>query len=111
MIGKKQQALVLDIGCNDGTLLSFYPPSYDRYGIDPSDISRGVDGSITIINDLFPSVELKEKLDGRQAEIVTSIAMFYDWKTRLNSAVACGNSWRRMDYGSSRCHTCRRCSK
>lgn len=78
MIGKKQEALVLDIGCNDGTLLSFYPPSCDRYGIDPSDISRGVGEGITIINDLFPSVELKKKLNGRQAEVITSIAMFYD---------------------------------
>ena len=29
---------VLDIGCNDGTLLSYYPDKFNKYGIDPSQI-------------------------------------------------------------------------
>ena len=29
---------VLDIGCNDGTLLNYYPKTVEKYGIDPSQI-------------------------------------------------------------------------
>src|SRR6185436_14436197 len=32
MKSKKKQALVLDIGCNDGTLLGYYPASFEKYG-------------------------------------------------------------------------------
>jgi len=52
---RKTDGLVLDIGCNDGTLLRFYPTSFRKYGIDPSDIVKGVEDDIEIIQDLFPS--------------------------------------------------------
>src|SRR5437867_9465367 len=49
-------ATVLDIGCNDGTLLRNYPDSFIKYGIDPSNIAReiAVDG-LHIVQDIFPS--------------------------------------------------------
>jgi len=75
---RKTDGLVLDIGCNDGTLLRFYPTSFRKYGIDPSDIVKGVEDDIEIIQDLFPSPELRARLDGARFDIVTSIAMFYD---------------------------------
>ena len=31
---------VLDIGCNDGTLLNFYNKKYRKFGIDPSQIVK-----------------------------------------------------------------------
>ena len=34
------QINVLDIGCNDGTLLNFYNKKYRKYGIDPSQIVK-----------------------------------------------------------------------
>ena len=39
----KQNATVLDIGCNDGTLLSCYPAGFVKYGIDPQEeaLKRG----------------------------------------------------------------------
>lgn len=77
MIGKND-AHVLDIGCNDGTLLRNYPAGYKKYGIDPSDVAREVGGDITVVQDIFPSTELNSILAGQKLDIVTSIAMFYD---------------------------------
>jgi len=74
----EKDATVLDIGCNDGTLLNYYPSSYKKYGIDPSDIALKIKGDITVIQDFFPSDELLACLNGRTIDIVTSIAMFYD---------------------------------
>jgi len=69
---------VLDIGCNDGTLLHYYPERFIKFGIDPSDIAQEVKGNITVIQDIFPSNELTKKSQGKQFDIITSIAMFYD---------------------------------
>lgn len=71
--------LVLDIGCNDGTLLSYYDGSITKYGVDPSDIGTEVDLPNTIVvRDLFPSKELTTSLGERRFDIITAIAMFYD---------------------------------
>jgi SAM-dependent methyltransferase len=78
MVGK-DKAAVLDIGCNDGTLLRAYPRSYRKFGVDPSDIVLEVkDKGIKVVNDLFPSPELDRILGKTKLDIVTSIAMFYD---------------------------------
>jgi 2-polyprenyl-3-methyl-5-hydroxy-6-metoxy-1,4-benzoquinol methylase len=69
---------VLDIGCNDGTLLHGFPAGFEKYGVDPSDVAQEVTGETTIIQDLFPSEELKSSLQERRLDIITSIAMFYD---------------------------------
>lgn len=74
----ESQTRVLDIGCNDGTLLGFYPPNFEKYGIDPSDIAREVKIDATIIQDMFPSQELTKGLGDKKFDIITSIAMFYD---------------------------------
>ena len=71
-------AKVLDIGCNDGTLLKNYPPEFEKYGIDPSDVAQEVDDGITVVQDIFPSAELSGLLGGDKLDIITSIAMFYD---------------------------------
>tara|TARA_A100001035_G_C27770598_1_gene496128 strand:+ start:585 stop:1850 length:1266 start_codon:yes stop_codon:yes gene_type:complete len=76
-IKKENEISVLDIGCNDGTLLNFYPKKFKKYGIDPSQITNKIDkNSINVIRDFFPpkkTKRLKSKFD-----IITSIAMFYD---------------------------------
>jgi len=69
---------VLDIGCNDGTLLKLYSDNFEKYGVDPSDVAQEIQGDITVVQDIFPSEELTEKLQGKQLDIITSIAMFYD---------------------------------
>jgi 2-polyprenyl-3-methyl-5-hydroxy-6-metoxy-1,4-benzoquinol methylase len=75
----KQSIKVLDIGCNDGTLLSFYPSGYQLYGIDPSDVAQEIDtNKAIVIRDIFPSNELYAITGQDKFDIITSIAMFYD---------------------------------
>lgn len=74
----KNRAWVLDIGCNDGTLLGCYPAGFTKYGVDPSDIARDANGKIRVIQDTFPSKELSGETKGKKFDIITSIAMFYD---------------------------------
>jgi SAM-dependent methyltransferase len=72
-----KQANVLDIGCNDGTLLSYYPADYTKYGCDPSDVAQEVKGA-TVVQDIFPSQQLSQLMKGKSMDVITSIAMFYD---------------------------------
>lgn len=75
---KKEKTLVLDIGCNDGTLLSYYPKEFQKIGVDPSNIAQEIKGNITVIQDIFPSTKLISVLQDKKCDIITSIAMFYD---------------------------------
>lgn len=77
-IVNKPNARVLDIGCNDGTLLGYYPAEFQKFGVDPSDVAQEVEGDIQVVQDIFPSAELTELLQGEPCDVVTSIAMFYD---------------------------------
>jgi len=73
--------LVLDVGCNDGTLLrSYRTQGLIRVGFEPAsnlvaDASRGTD---RIIPAYFNPEDFDKAFPGRRAKIVTSIAMFYD---------------------------------
>ncbi len=78
-IWAKPQATVLDIGCNDGTLLKNYPAEFTKYGVDPSDIAQEVEGeNLEVFQDIFPSAYLNKIFGDRKLDIITSIAMFYD---------------------------------
>jgi len=74
----KNQMMVLDIGCNDGTLLEFYPEAYRKFGVDPSDVAQVIHENIRVIQDIFPSAELMHAIGSDLFDIITSIAMFYD---------------------------------
>lgn len=66
----------LDIGCNDGTLLSFYESGAWKVGIDPANNLEGkaIQHADNFINDYFTDqTNFASKFD-----IITSIAMFYD---------------------------------
>lgn len=80
----KKPARVLDIGCNDGTLLDYYPANFIKFGIDPSDAAQGVKGNINVVQDVFPSEELTKKAKGKPFDIITSIAMFYDLESPVD---------------------------
>ena len=68
---------ILDIGCNDGTQLSYYPESFEKFGVDPSDIATEITGA-TILQDTFPLKKFEKEFHGTLFDIITSIAMFYD---------------------------------
>ena len=74
--------VVLDIGCNDGTLFKHYPksPKLFKVGIDPA---RNIaeDGRAHCdahAAKYFTKKTFFELSDGRKAKIITAIAMFYD---------------------------------
>jgi SAM-dependent methyltransferase len=98
LIGKSN-ARVLDIGCNDGTLLKCYPQNFIKFGVDPSDVAQEITGDITAIQDIFPSEELTKVLQGEKFDIITSIAMFYDLEEpvsfckEIKKALAPGGLW------------------
>jgi SAM-dependent methyltransferase len=73
-----KSARVLDIGCNDGTLLDSYPASFLKFGIDPSNAVEAIKSDAVIVKDRFPSTELTARTEGMPFDVITSIAMFYD---------------------------------
>jgi 2-polyprenyl-3-methyl-5-hydroxy-6-metoxy-1,4-benzoquinol methylase len=76
---------VLDIGCNDCTLLNAYPKKYIKYGIDPSQVPLKNKGKlIKIYNNFFPSKKIISDLKEKKLQIITSIAMFYDLQDPKN---------------------------
>jgi C-methyltransferase C-terminal domain/Putative zinc binding domain/Methyltransferase domain len=73
--------LVLDIGSNDGTLLSNYPSGgATLVGMDPTagKFRRFYRPDIRIVPDFFSADALRKHFPGHRAKLVTSIAMFYD---------------------------------
>lgn len=79
---------VLDIGCNDGTLLANYPAGTQRYGVDPSDIAKSIGGDVRVLNDIFPSKQVIAQLPKEAFDVITSIAMFYDLEDPVGFAAA-----------------------
>jgi len=72
---------VLDIGCNDGTLLKSYPSGkFFRHGIDPASNIQlaGNQGNWYFTNDYFNDAAVMKVSQGHKYRVVTSIAMFYD---------------------------------
>jgi len=70
---------VLDIGCNDATLLGRYPNWTRRIGYDPSDVAleawRGHSFRYDLVRDYFPT---RRQHIPVPCKIVTAIACFYD---------------------------------
>jgi SAM-dependent methyltransferase len=82
----KPHDLVLDIGSNDGTLLSFYPQlGVTVVGIDPTakKFAPFYANHISLIPDFFSAELFRKKFGTKRARIVTSIAMFYDLENPL----------------------------
>ena len=72
--------LVVDIGCNDGTLFDGYVTRDLRFlGFDPSDVTRyAVEKGYDVVRDFFNARSLRQRYLDRRAKVITSIAMFYD---------------------------------
>jgi hypothetical protein len=72
--------LVVDIGCNDGTLLDGYSRRDVRFlGFDPSDVARyAIEKGYDVEQDFFRPEVLSRRYPDQKARVITSIAMFYD---------------------------------
>ena len=74
----KEGDVIVDIGCNDGTLLNGYDKGAIRIGFDPVENIRGENESFTRVSDYFTADGYHRMSPRRKAKIITSIAMFYD---------------------------------
>ncbi|PWU09637.1 MAG: class I SAM-dependent methyltransferase [Verrucomicrobia bacterium] len=80
LAGLQSGDLVLDIGCNDGTLLKAYrTEGIKRLGIDPSNVvSHARAAGLEVVNDFFSAAALRSVYPDQKPKVITSIAMFYD---------------------------------
>jgi SAM-dependent methyltransferase len=73
--------LVIDVGCNDGTLLRSYNESgLKLVGFEPATnlVPDASKGTYWIFNDFFSQDVFRKKFDGEKAKVITCVAMFYD---------------------------------
>lgn len=95
MLGRAPRR-VLDIGCNDGSMLARLRPA-ECWGVDPSDAVGDVPPGLHVINDFFPTRH--EALRPGSFDLVLSIAMFYDverpveFASRVAELLAPGGVW------------------
>jgi SAM-dependent methyltransferase len=88
VVGSPNKLTVLDIGCNDGTLLACYPKATVRYGVDPSDVANEIGADVKFVNTVFPSEQARAVIPANGMDVVTSIAMFYDLEDPVGFATA-----------------------
>ena len=62
----------LDIGCSDGTLLSFYPRWVDRHGVDLSDDVDMIGAWAWTAKAQFPSPELDRSFAAKKFDLITA---------------------------------------
>jgi hypothetical protein len=94
--------MVIDIGSNDGTLLSCYPKEdLILVGIDPtaSKFAEYYRSDIHIIVDFFSNKAVQSRFGSHKPKIITSIAMFYDLEApmgfinQINDVLADDGIW------------------
>ena len=81
MVNLKTGDIVLDIGCNDGTLLEAYDTlGLDRLGFDPAInvLKIAQEKDLDVVDEFFTYPSFIKVFPNRKARVVTSIAMFYD---------------------------------
>jgi hypothetical protein len=81
LVRLERSDLVLDIGSNDGTLLSNYPSDGPTLvGMDPTaaKFHQFYRPDIGVVPEFFSADAMRRHFPGRRAKLVTSIAMFYD---------------------------------
>lgn len=77
---KSEKLTVIDIGANDGTLLSNYPKEIFKIGIEPIKKFKEECGKQAdiVISNFFNYKSYAQRLDNRKAQIITAISCFYD---------------------------------
>jgi len=79
-ISLSENDIVLDIGCNDGTLLRSYKSKVRLVGFEPASnlVDEAKEGTDLIINNFFSFYEFVQHFPNERIKVITSIAMFYD---------------------------------
>jgi len=80
MVELNERDIVLDIGANDGTLLSYYPINLIRVGCEPATnlINLMKDNCEIPIPAFWSYENYQDKVGNKKAKIITAIGMFYD---------------------------------
>ncbi len=76
----KEKTVVIDIGANDGTLLSYYPKNIHRISVEPikklAEISKK--HANEVVNNFFSYEAYKRKTKNLKADVISAISCFYD---------------------------------
>ena len=72
--------IIIDIGCNDCTMLHYYSSDYRRIGVDPTgtQFKHLYNESVELLPTYFTYDNIKDILGGSSVKMVSSISMFYD---------------------------------
>lgn len=85
-----EKDLVIDIGSNDGTLLSFYPQNMNLnlLGVDPvgKKFKEYYLPTVNLIPEFFPSPLIQQKYGDAKAKIISSFSCFYDLEDPIQFA-------------------------
>ncbi len=76
----KRKIVVVDIGANDGTLLSFYPKSVHRISVEPVKklAKESKKYSNEVVNDFFTYEAYAKHTKNFKADVISAISCFYD---------------------------------
>ena len=87
LMNLKSNDVVVDIGSNDGTFLSFFSNKLKLIGVDPTikKLSSYYRKDIVKIPNFFSALEFKKKIT-KKVKVVTSISMFYDLENPIKFA-------------------------
>jgi hypothetical protein len=79
--------IVIDIGSNDGSFLSFFPNKLKLIGVDPTikKLSKFYKKNILKIDDFFSAQKINS-ITKKRAKLITSISMFYDLENPIKFA-------------------------
>ena len=77
--------IIIDVGSNDGTFLSFFDKKFDLVGVDPTikKFGKKYRKDIKKVPEFFTYEVVKKYLNKKKAKLITSIAMFYDLEDPL----------------------------
>ena len=78
-------SLVIDIGSNDGTFLSFFGKNFNLIGVDPTikKFAGKYNKNIEKVPEFFLPEVVNKYINKKKAKLITSIAMFYDLEDPL----------------------------
>ena len=84
--GLSKSDLVIDIGSNDGTFLSFFLNTCQTVGVDPTinKFKNSYKKKTTKISDFFSLEVLRKNSITKKAKLISSIAMFYDLENPIS---------------------------